>query len=162
MFRTLTYDPDGSTPGSTTDPSIALPANWPPVPVANVVEGDFRGPTKDNPEGPDDNPVVVWSTNTNGIDEYTASNFSGAMQGDLLAGKNGGVVRRVQLLTDGTLETYTANFFSGLGGNPLGITCNSDNDVFPGTVWAGTLNGRIVVLEPQDFFECVFTAVVTV
>ena len=155
VFRTLTYDPDGSTPGSTTDPSIALPANWPPVPVANVVEGDFRGPTKDNPEGPDDNPVVVWSTNTNGIDEYTASNFSGAMQGDLLAGKNGGVVRRVQLLPDGTLETYTANFFSGLGGNPLGITCNSDNDVFPGTVWAGTLNGLIVVLEPQDFLDCI-------
>ena len=30
VFRTLTYDPDGSTPGSTTNAAIALPANWPP------------------------------------------------------------------------------------------------------------------------------------
>ncbi|RNC79527.1 MAG: PKD domain-containing protein, partial [Phycisphaera sp.] len=88
VFRTLIYDPDGSTPGSTTDPSIGLPANWPPVQTANAVEGDWRGPTVTNPDGPEDNPVTIWGTNTNGIDEYTASNFGGAMQGDLLAGHN--------------------------------------------------------------------------
>ncbi|WP_088340977.1 PKD domain-containing protein [Robiginitalea sediminis] len=155
VFRTLTYDPDGSTPGSTTDPNIALPANWPPVPVANPVEGDWRGPGLNNPEGPNDAPVTTWGTNTNGIDEYTASNFGGAMQGNLLAGVNSGVIRRVQLNPDGSLQTLTNAFFSGIGGNALGVTCNSDTDAFPGTVWAGTLNGKIVVFEPQDFVECI-------
>lgn len=154
VFRTQIYDPDGSTPGSTTDPSIGLPANWPPVAVANSVEGDFRGPTKDNPEGPDDDPVVVWGTNTNGIDEYTATNFGGAMQGNLLAGDNNGIVRRVELNASGGSSNFTANFLSGIGGNPLGITCNSDDEIFPGTIWTGTLNGLIVVFEPQDFLNC--------
>ncbi|SDR09208.1 N-acetylneuraminic acid mutarotase, partial [Flagellimonas zhangzhouensis] len=154
VFRTLVYDPDGSTLGSTSDPSIALPANWPPVKTANPVEGDWRSPSSTNPDGPDDDPVVIWGTNTNGIDEYTASNFSGAMQGNLLAGNNGGYIRRVQLQTDGSLQNLTSNFLSGIGGNALGITCNSDNDIFPGTIWAGTLNGLIVVFEPQDFIQC--------
>ncbi|SDX07785.1 Putative Ig domain-containing protein [Flagellimonas zhangzhouensis] len=157
VFRTQVYDPDLSTPGSTDDPSIALPANWPPVPIANanIVEGDWRGPdSSSNPDGPDDTPVLVWQNNTNGIDEYTASNFGGAMQGDLIAGSNKDAIRRVQLLGDGTVDTYTQSFFSGIGGNSLGITCNSDTDVFPGTIWAGTLNGLIVVFEPQDFVQC--------
>ncbi|GLU44904.1 PKD domain-containing protein [Allomuricauda sp. NBRC 101325] len=154
VFRTLTYDPDESTPNSTSDPSLALPANWPPVQTVNAIEGDWRGPGLTNPDGDDDNPIVTWGTNTNGIDEYTASNFEGAMQGDLLAGHNGGNIRRVQLLSDGTLENFTANFFSGLGGDALGISCNGDGEIFPGTIWAGTLDGTIVVFEPQDFIEC--------
>ncbi|MCL6275559.1 PKD domain-containing protein [Muricauda sp. 2012CJ35-5] len=154
VFRTLIYDPDGSTPGSTTDPNIGLPANWPPVQTANAVEGDWRGPTVANPDGPDDNPIATWGTNTNGIDEYTASNFGGAMQGDLLAGHSGGLVRRVQLQANGSLQSLTQTFFSGIGGNALGITCNGDGDVFPGTVWTGTLEGGIVVFEPQDFLNC--------
>ena len=31
VFRTQVYDPDGSTPGSTTNSNVGLPANWPPV-----------------------------------------------------------------------------------------------------------------------------------
>ncbi len=151
VFRTKKYDPDGSTPGSTTNANIGLPANWPPVPVANSIEGDWRGPGTNNPDGPQDDVVLTWGNNTNGIDEYTASNFGGAMKGDLLAGHNNGVVRRVELNPDGSLKNYTANFLSGIGGNALGITCNSDTDEFPGTIWAGTLNGKIVVFEPDDF-----------
>ncbi|MCL6275560.1 malectin domain-containing carbohydrate-binding protein, partial [Muricauda sp. 2012CJ35-5] len=154
VFRTLTYDPNGSTAGSTSNANIALPANWPPVQFANPVEGDWRGPTVNNPDGPEDNPVATWGTNTNGIDEYTASNFNGAMQGDLLAGHSGGNVRRVQLQANGTLQSLNQTFLSGIGGNALGITCNSDSDIFPGTVWAGTLEGKIVVFEPQDFTNC--------
>ncbi len=151
VFRTLTFDPDESTPGSTNNASIALPANWPPVQVANPAEGDWRGPTVFNPDGPQDNPVAVWGTNTNGIDEYTASNFGGAMQGDLLAGHNGGNIRRAQLDGSGGVQNLNQTFMSGIGGNALGITCNGDLEIFPGTVWAGTLNGKIVVFEPQDF-----------
>ncbi|NJC25892.1 malectin domain-containing carbohydrate-binding protein [Neolewinella antarctica] len=154
VFRTLIYDPDGSRgAGYTDDPSIGLPANWPPVPVslADAREGDWRGPGTSNPDGDDDVLVTTWGTNTNGIDEYTASNFNGAMQGNLLAGKNGGVLRRVELDANGGLLQLTPSFISNLGGNALGITCNSDVDPFPGTVWVATFNGTIKVLEPQDF-----------
>ncbi len=163
VFRTLIYDPDGSTPGSTTNPAIGLPANWPPVQTANPVEGDWRGPTVNNPDGPEDDPITIWGTNTNGIDEYTASNFGGAMQGDLLAGHNGGNIRRVQLENDGSLQSLDQTFLSGISGDALGITCNGDDEVFAGTIWIGTLGGTssenpgggtILVYEPQDFLEC--------
>ena len=158
VWRTAVYDPDGSTPGSTTDPALGLPANWPPVQMANSVEGDWRGPTQTNPEGFDDDPLVNWGTNTNGIDEYTASNFNGGLQGSLMAGVNNGVIRRVAVNADGTLNTFTPEFLSGIAGgtgNALGITCNDDNEIFPGTIWAGTLNGVIEVFEPTDFVNCI-------
>ncbi|GLU44907.1 hypothetical protein Musp01_25310, partial [Muricauda sp. NBRC 101325] len=156
VFRTQVYDPDGSTPGSTTDPAMGLPANWPPVPVsmANPVEGDWRGPGISNPDGDDAEVITLWGTNTNGIDEYTASNFDGAMQGDLIAGVNTSRLRRVELNPDGTLETLTSDFLSGLNGNALGVTCNSDNDIFPGSIWVTTLEGGIYAFEPQDFIIC--------
>ena len=157
VWRTLTYDPDGSTPGSTTDASIALPANWPPIPVTlgEPRQGDWRGPGMTNPDGPDDVLITTWSNNTNGIDEYTASNFAGAMQGDLIVGKNGGQLKRVQLDTNGLLEDLNENFASNFGGNALGVTCNGDADPFPGTIWVATFNGNIVILEPQDFVVCI-------
>lgn len=150
VFRTQTYDPDGSTAGSTSNMGMALPANWPPVATANPVEGDWRGPGIPNPDGPDDDPITTWETNTNGIDEYTASTFGGAMKGNLLAGTSLGQLRRVELKPDGTLDNFTPVFEDGIGGNALGITCNGDDEIFPGTIWAGTLNGKIVVFEPLE------------
>ncbi|WP_026810752.1 malectin domain-containing carbohydrate-binding protein, partial [Arenibacter latericius] len=166
VFRTLIYDPDMSRPGSTDDPSIALPANWPPVPVsmANPVEGDWRGPGIDNPDGPDDDIVTIWGTNTNGITEYTASNFGGAMQGDLLAGTNFQQLRRLELNPDGSKLALNPSFASNLGGNALGVAANGDNDPFPGTIWVGLFKGnggnenvtsKIVVLEPADLVNCI-------
>jgi hypothetical protein len=156
VFREMIFDPDGSRTNSTSNPNIALPANWPPVPVseANLQEGDWRGPGISNPDGPDDAIITTWGTNTNGIDEYTASNFNNAMKGDLLAGVNTGELRRVQLKPDGTLESLTTSWASGLGGDALGVTCNSDSEIFPGTIWVVTLNGKLIVLEPQDFGVC--------
>ena len=151
VWRSQIYDPDGSTPGSTTDPNQGLPANWPPVASANPIEGDWRGPGMNNPDGPNDNPITLWSTNTNGIDEYTASNFNGAMQGDLIAGHHSGWLHRVELNTNGSLNNLTSSFLTGIGGNALGVSCNSDTDNFPGTIWIGTLNGKIVVFEPDDY-----------
>jgi hypothetical protein len=49
----------------------------------------------------------------------------------------------------------TESFISGLGGNPLGVTANGDSDPFPGTIWVATFNANIVVLEPQDFVNCI-------
>jgi len=154
-FRTLPYDPNGS--GEATSTTTALPADWPPVPLglADPVQGDFRNPGGTNPDGPVDAIVTTWANNTNGIDEYTASNFEGAMQGDLIAGKSGGALHRVQLNPDGSLATLTQSWVSNLGGNPLGVTANGDADPFPGTIWVATFNSDIVVLEPQDFVICV-------
>lgn len=157
VFRTQTYDPDGSTSGSTTNANVALPANWPPVPTANAIEGDFRAPGASNPDGPVDDLVTIWGTNTNGIDEYTASNFGGAMQGNLIAGKNGGTLRRVELNPDGSLLALNQDYITNLGGNALGITCNGDSDPFPGTIWVALYNDDIAVMEPQDFVICIPT-----
>ena len=136
VFRTLIYDPDGSRgAGYTTDASIALPANWPPVPpaMANPDEGDWRGPTVPNPDGPDDVLVTTWGNNTNGIDEYTSTVFAGSesMVGNLIAGRNQGRLWRVQLNPDGSLLDLS-EFASNLGGNALGITCNGRLRPFPG------------------------------
>ncbi|SKB90538.1 Putative Ig domain-containing protein, partial [Salegentibacter salinarum] len=154
IFRTLIYHPNKDIDGFTSNPALGLPANWPPVGFANPVEGDYRGPGDPNPDGPEDALVTTWGTNTNAIDEYTASNFNGAMKGDLIAGVNTGVLRRVQLNEDGSLKELTPSFASGIGGDALGVACNGDNDIFPGTIWVVTLNGKLVVFEPQDFGIC--------
>ncbi|MEM8897476.1 MAG: kelch repeat-containing protein [Bacteroidota bacterium] len=152
-FRTQvlpTNDPDFE--------SKSLPVDWPPYPVnsANPIEGDFRGPTLDNPDGPEDDNVLIWKTNTNGIDEYTASNFGGAMKGDLIAGRNGGGnLHRIKLNSDGTVLSYEEDWVSGIGGNALGITCNGDNDIFPGTIWVASFNGEIHVFEPLNPSACI-------
>ncbi len=153
-FRTVKYDPDGI--GEAADPQKALPANWPPVPLsmADPREGDFRNPGLSNPDGPDDALFTLWETNTNGIDEYTASNFDGALQGSLIAGKNGGILQLVLLDSLGELLSLEPRFASGLTGNPLGVTCNSDTDRFPGSIWLATLSDKIQVLEPLDFIPC--------
>lgn len=160
VFRTLIYDPTGlKGPGYTTDQSIALPVDWPPVPLnmADTDQGDWRGPSVSNPDGPNDAVVTIWDNNTNGIDEYTSTIFSGSesMVGDLIAGENnGGILKRVKLNSDGSLSNLTDPFASGLGGNALGITCNSDTDPFPGTIWVATFNGTIKILEPQPLVVC--------
>ncbi|KQC31622.1 ring canal kelch-like protein [Flagellimonas eckloniae] len=157
IFRTLIFDPSNPGAGYTDDPTIALPANWPPVPesLKNIDEGDWRGPVTTNPDGPDDALVTAWENNTNGIDAYTASNFEGAMLGDLIAGSNKNELRRVQVDSNGNLVDYTESFLSGLGGNSLGITCNGDLDPFPGTIWVATFNSNIKIFEPQDFGPCI-------
>ncbi|MBI6119866.1 malectin domain-containing carbohydrate-binding protein, partial [Salegentibacter maritimus] len=154
VFRTKKYHPLKNSGDFTNNPDVALPADWPPVTVANPIEGDWRGPGLANPDGPVDDLVTIWGTNTNGIDEYTASNFNGTMKGNLIAGVNTGELRRVELNLDGSLNKLTPSFVSGLGGDALGVTCNSDNEIFPGTIWVVTLNGKLIVLEPQDFGEC--------
>ncbi|MFS4448042.1 malectin domain-containing carbohydrate-binding protein [Maribacter sp. 2307UL18-2] len=164
VFRTKKYDPTGTKDPNiyTSDASIALPANWPPVPVglADVRQGDWRGPTVFNPDGPQDVLVTTWQNNSNGIDEYTSTIFTGeeSMVGDLIVGRNSNNVKslhRVELQPDGSLENLTQNFISNLGGNPLGITCNSDTDPFPGTIWVATFNGTIKIFEPEPNIICI-------
>ena len=167
LLRTVPYDPDGT--GDAANPNRALPANWPPVPptLINVDNDDFRMPGENNPDSADpafapfedpkdDITVTNWQNNTNAIAEYTASNFAGAMQGDLIAGRSGGNLHRVQLQPDSTLLSLDQSFAANLGGNPLGITTQGDSNIFPGTIWVANFFGNaIVILEPNDFVECI-------
>ena len=155
VFRTLTYDPVSPGAGETSDASIALPANWNTVvPFANAVEGDYRGPEVNNPEGPNDDLMTIWGTNTNPIIEYTASNFGGVLTGNLLAGASNGAVRRVELNPDGTLDQLTQNFITGSNGYILGMTTQGDAGAFPGTIWTGAINGILKIFEPGDAVNC--------
>lgn len=141
---------------SKTDPDFPLPADWPPIPVemANPVESDFQNP------GVDDKSLITFNSSTNGFCEYTASNFSGAMKGDMLTCSYDGYVSRIRLNESGTqvLNTLGAsklnqdeNFASGFGGKkPLDITAQGDDDVFPGTVWLALYTGEILVYEPDE------------
>lgn len=142
------------------DPNFStqsLPVDWPPVPVAsaNPVEGDYRLPGEANPDGPSDVLVTTLLNNSNGIDEYTAS---GDMKGNLIIGRNNGSLHRIVVDANGNLVSKEQGWITGLGSdaNALGITCNGDNDPFPGTIWVGTFNDKIVVLEPNSGpIECI-------
>jgi hypothetical protein len=90
---------------------------------------------------------------TNGITEYTASNFSNVMKGDLLAAgfvKN--EIVRLELNASGTDDTSNTALFSNVGSHPLDVTTQSDGDVFPGTIWVAAIgDDDVYVFEPNDF-----------
>ncbi|WP_338733296.1 malectin domain-containing carbohydrate-binding protein [Mangrovimonas cancribranchiae] len=109
----------------------------------------------DEPVGsPKVNILDVINSSTNGIAEYTASNFGGAMQGNILtASFNGDINRYVLNATGDTVLEYEATF-NGFGSIPLDVIAQSDNDIFPGTVWAATYGSNsITVFEPAEI-EC--------
>jgi N-acetylneuraminic acid mutarotase len=118
-----------------------------PVPSANPIECDYRKP------GPESGALTTFPGSTNGIHEYAASNFGGAMRGNLLAaGYSANAVYRIQLNSDGTAATSNTALFSAVGSQPLDITSQGDNGAFPGTLWVADIgNGNIYVFEPNDF-----------
>ena len=98
----------------------------------------------------------VVNSSTNGMCEYTASNFGGAMQGDLLTASFNGKINRYQLNTNGDgINSKNNNFLTGFGSTPLDVIAQGDTDPFPGTVWAATYGAdNITVFEPTDFSDC--------
>jgi hypothetical protein len=114
------------------------------VPSANPVECDYQEP------GSEDGAVETFGMSTNGIHEYTASNFGGKMQGDLLAAGLNGPVFRVQLNSAGDAATETTEIFTG-GAAPLDIEAQGDNDQYPGTVWVAEYGNGITIYEPNDY-----------
>ena len=56
-----------------------------------------------------------FASSTNGLDEYTADNFGGAMEGDLLAASYDDAIYRIQLNADGTRSTSRTVLFSTVG-----------------------------------------------
>ncbi|MEJ7913871.1 MAG: hypothetical protein WKF70_12000, partial [Chitinophagaceae bacterium] len=138
-----------------------LPSDWPPVPLsmANPIEGDFQNP------GETDSALLTFSASVNGIAEYTASNFNNELKGSLLAAAYDGKVFRITPTADGTGVTNAKAasnrvnkelpIASGFGAEPLDITAQGDNDIYPGTFWV-VLYGlqSIAIFEPQDFINC--------
>ncbi len=140
--------------GITGNPATTLPSNWPPIPVdmADPIQGDYQNP------GVDDNSLYTLESSTNGMTEYTASNFDGELQGDLLAVSFDGAVYRVDI--DNSTGSITGPsdvsvLATGFGSTPIDITAQSDTDDFPGTIWvANYVSNSITIFEPADFFDC--------
>jgi N-acetylneuraminic acid mutarotase len=118
-----------------------------PVPVANAKECDYLDKT------PANGALTTWSSSVDGLDEYTASNFSGAMDGDLIAADyvfNN--VHRVELSSDGTAVQSNSVLFSTVGEKPLDVTTTGSGGPFPGTIWvADQGDWKIHVFEPADY-----------
>jgi N-acetylneuraminic acid mutarotase len=138
--------------------TFPLPADWPPVSAPNHIEGYFKMP------GTADSALLTFNSSTNGIAEYTSSNFNGALKGSLFAcGYNGNEIYKINLTADGTNVTNSRGEsslnqdppFASNFGDPLDITIQDDNSVFPGTIWVCTYAARaITIFEPADFNSC--------
>ena len=99
----------------------------------------------------------VVDPSTNGITQYTASNFSGAMQGDLLTASfsNTGQINRYELNGAGDGITAQNNAFLTAGNQALDVIAQGDADIFPGTIWVATYGtNSITIFEPADFGTC--------
>ncbi len=102
------------------------------------------------------NILDVVNSSTNGMCEYTASNFGGAMQGDILAASFNGNINRYIIDGTGTgLASKNNSFLNGFGSVPLDVIAMGDSDPFPGTIWAATYGAdNITIFEPGDFLSC--------
>jgi N-acetylneuraminic acid mutarotase len=117
-----------------------------PVSVANPVECDWRdaGPARGN--------ITDYSASTNGLTEYTASNFGGGLKGDILSASFDNKIYRAKLDSTGTHLVEGGPLFQSVGVTPLDIVAQGDDDVFPGTIWVADIgNGKITVFEPDDY-----------
>ena len=126
-------------------------SDWPPVSLsmANPVEGDYRQP------GVSDFALMTYPASTNGLAEYVAGNFSGEMQGNLIAATYDGKLLRIALNASGTVVTNGVEpLASGFGNLPLDVATPdpAHGTPFVGTIWvAHYIPAKISVLEPADF-----------
>lgn len=112
---------------------------------ANATECQYKIP------GQQDNALHLFKASTNGVGEYTASNFGGAMKGDLLAASFDQSIYRIQLNNAGTKLSGIDKIFTGLG-TPLDVIAQGDTQIFPGTVWAVDFaQNAIHIFEPADY-----------
>ncbi|WMJ73512.1 T9SS type A sorting domain-containing protein [Cytophagaceae bacterium ABcell3] len=148
-------DEEGVWRSSTTDSDYPLPNDWPPVPVdmANPAEGEYQNPGEEDPS------LVTFTTSTNGMCEYKASNYD--MKGDILTVGYSitGPVYHIKLNESGSSvvnnlgdrKLYDDSLFASGMDKPLDITCQGDDDVFPGSVWiAGYGDDHIFIYEPME------------
>lgn len=116
-----------------------------PVPFGNAVECEYRVPGTDGS-------LAQWNASTNGLVEYRASNFGGALQGALLATSFNNTLERIQLNAAGDSAALVQSLFNNVGTIPLDVTAQGDANVFRGTIWvADYISGQIIVFEPTDY-----------
>ena len=117
-----------------------------PVATANPIECDYRVP------GAENGSLTTFTSSTNGLAEYTASNFGGAMKGDLLAASFEEKIYRIKLNSTGDGVVSKQALFSNVGSMPLDVTTRGDTNRFPGTIWVANIgDGTIKVFEPSDY-----------
>jgi len=89
---------------------------------------------------------------TNGMVEYTATNFQGQMQGNLVVVSFNKKVTRIELTGDGLAVSGKEILFDKFGTAPLDVATTGDNGPFPGTIWVvDNLGTEIFVMEPIDY-----------
>lgn len=94
--------------------------------------------------------LVEFDTSTNGLAEFTASNFGGAMSGDLIAASFDRRIYRLHLDESGR-RVIRKTPLAVVDGYPLDVTTQPDDGPFPGTIWiTDWLSGDLIVLEPRD------------
>ncbi len=123
-----------------------------PVSTKNLIECNYYGPgVNGNGHHPQNKSLISLPRSTNGLAEYSASNFNGQMNGNLLATSWDNKVYRVAFNASGDVDQFGA-LFSNVGTSPLDVTALSDADPFPGTIWVADFQGNdIVVYEPGDY-----------
>ncbi|MBX2878590.1 MAG: choice-of-anchor D domain-containing protein [Granulosicoccus sp.] len=113
---------------------------------ANPIECEFLKP------GVANGALALNGASTNGLDEYTATNFGSAMKGDLLAVSFDKKLYRVQMNQSGTVVTSKSVLMNNVSQTPLDVTTQGDGGVFPGTIWIiDNIVKDITVLEPADY-----------
>ena len=96
--------------------------------------------------------LTTFPASTNGMVEYVASNFAGALRGDLLAASHSNSVQRVWLTADGAGVVEARTLLPGVGALPLTIATQADGAAFPGTIWVADHQAdAVIVYEPADF-----------
>jgi Malectin domain/Abnormal spindle-like microcephaly-assoc'd, ASPM-SPD-2-Hydin len=119
-----------------------------PVTAGNPVECDYRSEVQRDA-------MTTFAYSTNGLAEYTASSFGGALKGDLLAASFDRAIYALHLSPDGEQVTSRTILATPVGTVPLDVTAQGDNDPFPGTIWvADYLGNAVTVLEPQEGVVC--------
>jgi glucose/arabinose dehydrogenase len=130
--------------------------NWPPVPLAaaNPLECNFLQPNAGPGTVDPNQALITYDVSTNGITEYTASTFGGALQGSLLAvGFTAeGVIFRAQLNATGDSVVNGEEVFAeNLGTRPLDIIAQGDGDRFRGTIWIALYGpDNILIMDPLE------------
>ena len=113
-----------------------------PVTTGNAVESDYRIP------GAENGALAVFPASTNGITEYVAGTFGGAMQGDLIIASFDNSIKRIKLSADGTQVVLSENLFSNVGFRPLDVTAPATG-AFAGSIWVVDIATQAVyVFEP--------------
>ena len=138
--------------GVTATYSLTPTVDWPPLPLssANPAEAFSRVP------GAGDGALTTFPTSTNGITEYTSTNyFGGQMAGDILAADFSGIIWRMKMSEDGTQVVSKEVFASGFGEITLDVIAQGTGAIFEGTIWSCDYTAnKVYIFTPQGSVNC--------